>query len=189
MTTVDPTADAGRQATWAAHATALWAFVFGLFHLYWALGGHVGLGDGDNIDLSFHNIGFLIYDLVVVGMCAWGAVVALALVRPVWRERTLLTVGRVGAAVRVVPGWRESAPLWTLTVSAWIGAVLLIVRGVLGTLPQSLTGQTNEKVYGVAHPSAYTIWSIRIVEGFFLLGGVLFALMLFQYYRGLRSRA
>ncbi|MEV7184244.1 hypothetical protein [Kitasatospora sp. NPDC093102] len=188
MTAVDRTVPAtARPAIWAAHATALWSFVFALFHLYWALGGTFGLGDGENIDMS-SSPGFLAYDLVVTGMCLWGTVVPPALLLPVWRERTLGAVGRVAAATRVRTAWRTGAPLWTVTASAWIAAVLLVVRWGLGMLPQSMTGQTNEKVFGVAQPSAYTIWSMRVVEGYFLLGGLLFALVLVQYYRKSRER-
>jgi hypothetical protein len=38
-----------------------------------------------------------------------------------------------------------------------------------------LSGLTYEQLLGTANPSAYTLWSARAIDVYFLVGGVLYA--------------
>ncbi|KAF4409158.1 DUF3995 domain-containing protein [Streptomyces lycii] len=156
------TGGAGRPR--ATGAAAVWAAVFGAFHVHWALGGTAGLGEG--VALDGLSGGMLVYDLVVAGLCFLGAWTAAAL-------------GRTG---RPYDGALSRRLLLT---AAWAAAVLLVARGgagvaddllrTTGALTHGLSGMTVEEVYGEPRPSAVTLWSMRAVDAYFLLGGLLFA--------------
>ncbi|TVL89305.1 DUF3995 domain-containing protein [Streptomyces sp. SAJ15] len=159
-----------REPAAAAAAAALWAVVFAAFHVYWALGGGFGLGDGSVSEQGVSG-GFLVY-LVVAVMCLVGAGVA--------RE-----LGR-GAG-------RSLLPRWMLLTAAWTAAALLLARGGIGViddllrttgvLTHGLSGLSLEQVYGDPDPSAYTMWSMRAVDLYFLLGGALFTAALHGFHR------
>jgi hypothetical protein len=75
-------------------------------------------------------------------------------------------------------------PRRLLVWSMWIGCAVLTVRAapglvddflrMTGLAERGLTGMTNERLFGTAHPSAYTMWSAVAVDTVFLTGGVLF---------------
>ncbi|MCT2589427.1 DUF3995 domain-containing protein [Streptomyces sp. N2-109] len=146
----------------AGTATALWALVFAGFHVHWAVGGDLGLGDGKAATDSLTGA-FLVYDLVVAAMCLAGAGVALELRRA---------------------DGRSVVPRWVLLTAAWAATLLLLARGGIGVaddvlrstgaLTNGLSGMTTAQVYGEADPSAYTLWSMRAVDAYFVIGGVLF---------------
>ena len=92
---------------WAAYAAALWALIFALFHLIWATGWYVGL-DPEQARLAFAKTPFLVYDLVVAGMCAFAVPVALALAMP----------------------WGQRLPRRLVSLFAWSGTALLVLRSV-----------------------------------------------------------
>ncbi|MEU3602213.1 DUF3995 domain-containing protein [Streptomyces sp. NPDC006798] len=147
----------------AANAAVAWSVLFGVFHIYWALGGSLGLGDGAQVKAGLTG-GMLAYDLMVAVLCFVGAWVAQEL-------------GRAPAA-------RPLFPRWMFLTMAWTATIALVARGGIGIaddilrstdiLTNGLSGLTVQDVYGEPHPSAYTMWSMRIVDGFFVLGGLLF---------------
>lgn len=157
------------------YLAAGWALIFAGFHFYWALGGRLGMGDGAAAHSAF-STGFLLYDLLVALLCLVGAVVVLALV----------------GGLR----WPTVIPGWILSTVGWIGTVLLLVRGglgliedvlqLLGLLNDGLLGMTTQQMFGEPHPSAYTMWSLRAIDVYFLLGGLLFVAAL--RHRGHRRR-
>lgn len=118
----------------------------------------------------------LLYDLLVALLSLVGAVVVLALV----------------GGLR----WPTVIPGWILSTVGWIGTVLLLVRGglgliedvlqLLGLLNEGLLGMTTQQMFGEPHPSAYTMWSLRAIDVYFLLGGLLFVAAL--RHRGHRRR-
>lgn len=148
--------------TYLARAASAWSLIFGVFHFYWAVGGSFGLGDGPASKMMSESPGFLVYDLVVGVLCLLGAVFALAL------------------------GGRhfQRIPRKLVLIGAWTATVALLLRGFPGlledvlvatdVLSEGLLGMSNMEIYGEAHPSAYTIWSMRIVDVYFTLGALLF---------------
>jgi hypothetical protein len=146
----------------AARAAAAWSLVFGVFHFYWALGGSFGLGDGPASHAIDDSPAFLAYDIAVGVLCLVGAVLVLAL------------GGRHFAGI----------PRTLVLLGVWTATVALLLRGFPGllesvlvatdVLPNGFLGMSNEEVYGEAHPSAYTIWSMRAVDAYFALGSVLY---------------
>lgn len=99
---------------WAAYAAALWALVFAVLHLVWAAGWYVGL-EQEQARKAFDKTWFLVYDLVVAGMCAFAVPVALALAQP----------------------WGRRLPRWLVGLFAWSGTTLLVLRGG-GTIVQTV---------------------------------------------------
>ncbi|MFF0745159.1 DUF3995 domain-containing protein [Streptomyces sp. NPDC004111] len=160
----------------AATAATVWSVVFGVFHFYWALGGSFGLGDGALVKAGLTG-GMLAYDLVVAVLCFVGAWVAHEL-------------GKAPAA-------RPLLPRWMFLTMAWTAAVALVARGGFGVvddvlrstevLANGLSGMAVQDVYGEPHPSTYTMWSMRIVDGFFVLGGLAFGTALRGHLRHARK--
>ena len=99
------------RRTWIGYTAALWALVFAAFHVVWAMGWYIGL-DQEPAGTAFARRWFLIYDLVVAGMCAFAVPVALALFQP----------------------WGRRVPRWLLGFLAWCGTGLLTLRGVGGVV-------------------------------------------------------
>ncbi|MEU5160154.1 DUF3995 domain-containing protein [Streptomyces sp. NPDC020875] len=160
----------------AARAATVWSVVFGVFHFYWALGGSFGLGDGAQVEAGLTG-GMLAYDLVVGVLCFVGAWVAQEL-------------GKAPAA-------RPLIPRWIFLTMAWTATIALVARGGVGVvddilrstdvLANGLSGLTVEEVYGEPHPSTYTMWSMRVTDGFFVLGGLVFGTALRGHLRYART--
>lgn len=77
--TVRKTKDEIWPEAWAAYAACAWALAFAVVHLYWALGGAVGLPPGMSVGM---NRALFVIDIVAVPLCVAGALLALSLVRP-----------------------------------------------------------------------------------------------------------
>lgn len=145
--------------------------VFIAFHIYWLLGGHFGFGDAQTTVPPQRNIAAKIFSLVILGMFIVGTIVPLALYQ----------------------NWGRRIPSWILSWCCWIGSGLLIVRGFAGMLDtflrgtglahKGLTGLTYQQELGVAHPSAYTLWSGSAIDLYFAIGGVLFLWAAIAYKR------
>ncbi len=167
--TADLTANVSRRrsraTTWPAYVAAGWTLLFIAFHIYWYLGGHLGIGDAPDVIPGTPSsvIGWIL-NIVVLGMFAAGVVVPVALVRR----------------------WGRIVPRWLLLGLTWLGAAVLSLRGASGivddllrvthVLPNGLTGLTYQQAIGQAHPSAYTLWSLASIDVYFLLGGILFGI-------------
>ncbi len=93
--------------TLIAYSAACWAFVFGVFHIAWAAGWYIGL-DPQWARTAFAKPWMLVYDVVVVGMCMVAVPVALALGMP----------------------WGRRLPRGILSILAWTGTCLLVLRAV-----------------------------------------------------------
>lgn len=87
------------------YGAALWALIFAAMHVAWAAGWYVGLPK-EVARKSFQRTWFLVYDLVVAGMCALAVLVALALVRQ----------------------WGRRLPRGLLSALLWSGTGLLVLR-------------------------------------------------------------
>jgi len=118
------------------YAVCVWAVSFGAPHIWWALGIRAGFPGGDrSYELFMAATWRVIFNLTVIVLCVATIVIALMLQRP-----------RHQLARRWIP----------LTI-AWVGAVMLLLRGVAGMI-----------VDGVTDP----IWWPA-----FLVGGLLMAAM------------
>jgi hypothetical protein len=56
--------------SWMGYGAALWALIFAAFHIVWATGWYIGLEE-EPASTAFAKRWFLVYDLVVAGMCAF----------------------------------------------------------------------------------------------------------------------
>lgn len=95
----------GRWVTWAA---ALWALVFGIFHIIWAAGWYPLL-NAEDARAMFAVRWKWIYDVVVAAMCLVAVPVALA----------------------PVMSWGRRLPKRLVYTLAWIGTALLAIRAAL----------------------------------------------------------
>jgi ubiquinone/menaquinone biosynthesis C-methylase UbiE len=93
------------RTSWAAYGAALWALIFAVFHFIWAAGWYIGL-DAEQARIAFAKTPFLVYDLVVAGMCTLAVPVALALAMP----------------------WGHRLPRRLFGLFAWGGTGLLVIR-------------------------------------------------------------
>jgi hypothetical protein len=130
------------RESWAGYGAALWALIFAVLHVVWATGWYVGL----NEELSrqaFQQRWFLIYDLVVAGLCALAVWVALALVQPWGRRLPRLLVGGL----------------------AWCGTALLVLRGGAGAVQTAYVLATGRSILVV-----YRLWEVWFCVGAILFG-------------------
>lgn len=138
----------------AAYAAAVWSAIFGAVHLYWLLGGDVGLPEGRSI---FDNTALLVIDVVAIPLSLLAAALALSLVRPwgVRYSRRLRLAGAVAAAV--------------LLIVHAVPAIVDWVRLAVGSYPGELSDLAR--------------FSLFVYEPWFLAGGILFALAAWGFAR------
>ena len=134
-----------RWPGWAAYAAGAWALVFAVVHLYWALGGTVGLPNGMSVDM---NPALFVIDVLAVPLCVVGALLALSLVRP----------------------WGRLFPRRLLLAGAWAVCALLIVHSA-PTLVEGVLVVTGLRD---AEPSVLERWSLFVYEPWFFVGGILY---------------
>jgi len=142
-----------------AYAACGWGVVFAAAHLYWVLGGTLGLPPGLSL---FAKKPLLVIDIIAIPLCISAALLALALVRPWgWRfsRRVLLTAAWGGAALFVV----HAAP----ALPDWVGLAL-------GLRTAALTPMDR--------------FSLFLYEPWFLVGGILFGVAAWCYQRHSRDR-
>jgi magnesium-transporting ATPase (P-type) len=121
-----------RSSAWVAYAAALWAFIFGVFHVIWACGWYVGL-DQEQSRIAFRKPLFFAYDLVVAGVCFLAVPVALALVQP----------------------WGRRLPRSLLGSCAWLGTGLLVLRSgasLIQMIYHMATGRFSVAAVGIWEP-------------------------------------
>jgi Protein of unknown function (DUF3995) len=144
----------------ALHAFA-WTALFIVWHGYWALGGDFGYGDAEAaIPDTTSTVAGWTFTIAVAGMFVAGLVVPFAIARGIGPRRLLVALMWAGAAVLIGRGA--------------IGLVDDVLR-VTGLAETGLTGLSDKQVFGMAHPSAYTMWSTVGIDSFFAAGGLLFA--------------
>ena len=133
-----------------AHAACLWAVFFAVVHLYWLVGGRLGLPSG----LSFSaddNLPLFIIDVVAIPLCLVAAALALTLARSRVRHASRRTV--------LVAGW---------------GTTLLLVVHALPTFGDWVMLATG--ALSLDELGSLERFVVVLYEPFFLAGGVLFCL-------------
>ena len=134
-----------RWPGWAAYAATAWALAFAVVHLYWALGGTVGLPRGMSVGM---NPALFVVDVLAVPLCLVGALLALSLVRP-WGRLFLRRL---------------------LLAGAWAVCALLVVHSA----PTLVGGGLVATGLRDAEPSVLGRWSLFVYEPWFFIGGVLY---------------
>jgi hypothetical protein len=133
-------------------------------HGYWYLGGRFGLGEGPN---------------PLPGMpsspMAWIFTIL------VW----LMFVTGLAAPIALLQDTRRGMSRRVLVTLLWAGSLILLARGASGLLDdlvrslglssRGITGLSYQDLFGTAHPSSYTLISSAIIDGYFFLGGLLYA--------------
>jgi hypothetical protein len=130
-------------AVWAA---AAWASSFAALHVHWVFGGRLGLGEGAAADAAFERGWFVTFNVVAAVLCTLAAVLALS-VRCAW-----------GGAV----------PQWVRRGGLWATAIVLSLRGTVGTV-QSLSGRRT--------PAEVEAPVLLLYDPWFLVGGALFTVV------------
>lgn len=125
------------SGSWVGYAAALWALIFAAFHIVWASGWYIGL-DAEQTRIAFAKRWFLVYDLVVAGICAFAVPVALALTMP----------------------WGCRLPRRLVGLFAWGGTGLLVLRAG-GSLIQLLYMVTT----GTFVPQPRDLWEVWFYIG------------------------
>ena len=95
----------------AAAAAAMWCGLFACLHLFWALGGSIGLASSAGHDLAERRpVSFVIFGLFGVALCLHLGIAVIAITQSAriarrWRHAAavLLAVVGVGLAIRVWP--------------------------------------------------------------------------------------
>ena len=131
----------GRHS-WTGYAAASWALIFAVLHVVWAMGWYVGL-DPELSRKAFQQRWFLIYDLMVAGLCVVAVWVALALVRP----------------------WGMRLPRSLMGGLAWCASLLLLLRGGAGAAQTAYVAATGRSVLVV-----YRLWELWFCLGAVLFG-------------------
>jgi hypothetical protein len=106
-----------RRPRWINYAAGLWAVLFAMPHVWWALGFPAGFpGGAANHQLMVSTWRFF-FDVVVIFLSITAAFVALALVRP----------------------WGKAITRRILRIMAWIASSMLSLRGVAGLVADGTT--------------------------------------------------
>lgn len=128
-----PTNSTRSHGSWVAYGAAAWSFIFAVLHALWAAGWYLGL-PAAQAQKAFQRTWFLIYDIVIAGLCGLGVVVAVALARRA-------AVGLTGRLIGVL---------------AWVGTALLVLRGG-GAIVQTLYLLAARR-YAFEPMHLYTVW-------------------------------
>ncbi len=151
---------AGSSTRWAYLASA-WCVAFALLHVFWALGGEMGLAESAGVDLATRRPA----SFVLVGL---------------WGMAGLLMLGAAlgGALVHTRPGGR---PRRLAILAGLLVGITLLVRGVVVDIVLLLDAGGITSSVGPAQAR----WSLLLWNPWFILGGAAF---LFATYRCARPR-
>jgi hypothetical protein len=165
--TEQPTQRPGtRRRTWAAYAAAVWAGVFAVVSLYWALGGMAGIDTvgGEIEKLARAGEG---------GALAWGA--------------ALLKVAGVGYALALAQRWGRVFPRPLMLAGGWAGTAVLIGYGGLTVGTEVLVAlDVVDPPAGIDWYAFY--WHLALWDPYFLLWGVLLGIAVWHYQADTRAR-
>ncbi|WP_083917995.1 DUF3995 domain-containing protein [Nocardiopsis xinjiangensis] len=148
--------------SWPAYAAAVWAFLFGLLSLYWAVGGTW--------------LSATIGEAVTAPALKGDPLVVAA----VWAS----ALGKFAVAVSalaLVQRWGQAFPRWFLLSGGGLAAGLLVLYGGAGILQQVLMAVGLVDVSDTFAPVLY--WHLFLWSPYWLLGGVFFALAAVQLAR------
>ncbi|WP_436344010.1 DUF3995 domain-containing protein [Natronorubrum sp. FCH18a] len=117
--------------TLAGYAACVWAFLFGVVHIYWAIGGTVGLQGNPMTGMLF------LINLAAIPLCFVAAVVALGLVR----------------------SWTQYLSHWMWLTATSGAGLLLTLRGGVGLL-QTMLSENHVPLLLMAYDSWFLLGGI-----------------------------
>ncbi|WP_197285040.1 DUF3995 domain-containing protein [Sciscionella sediminilitoris] len=142
------------------YPAALWCLLFAALHLFWALGGALGLASSAGAELASRRP-------------AWFVLGGL------WGVAAVLLIGAWFCAGMV--RWRLSGiPQRFVAVLGWLGGAVLLARGVLVELLLATDAAGLSTEVGAEQ----TRWSLVLWNPWFMLGGVLVLLAAHGLHRG-----
>ena len=97
---------------WITYPTCLWAILFAAPHTWWALGIPAGFPGGEANHRLMMSTWRYFFDVLVVLLSAWTVLIAVTLLRPP----------------------HQVARRWISHTAAWIGAGMLLLRGIAGMI-------------------------------------------------------
>jgi hypothetical protein len=147
----------------AAYGICVWSLLFAVPHVYWALGGRVGLAASAGSETIVRDVSFVVIGLWgTTALCAAGVLFGLALARP----------------------WGDIVPRWLLFLDASGASVLFLLRFAVVEL------STAGYVLGLRSTAAFgpTQWAelhsyVYVWSPYFLLGSLLFGVAAWQLHR------
>lgn len=113
------------------YTACVWALIFAAAHIYWAIGGTVGLQGHGMTGLLF------LINLVAIPLCFIAAIVAVALTE----------------------SWDQTIPHWMWLTAAWGASTLLVLRGIVGIV-QGLFSQNHVPLLLMAYDSWFLLGGI-----------------------------
>ncbi len=148
------TANGHDSLHWAGYAAAAWSLFFAIVHLYWSLGGTIGISTlGGEIERMARE-----RTLWFIIVAAWGVAI-------------LKTVAGV-VALAGVQVWGAKVPRWFLLLATWGIGVLFTLYGLAGMVQRILM------VSGALRtPDDFPArWHLFLWDPWWTLGGILFLL-------------
>ncbi len=153
-----PRASRNWLTTIPAYVICGWGVMFAAAHLYWLLGGTLGLPPGLSL---FAKKPLLVIDIIAVPLCLIATLLALALVRP----------------------WGQRFPRRLLLVTAWGGAALFVFHAV-PAIPDWVILALGRH----AALTPMDRFDLFLYEPWFLVGGILFGMAAWCFQRWSRDR-
>jgi hypothetical protein len=161
MIMVTKSQERGRWTLWASYAVIAWCVVFGVLHLYWALGGNAGFAQfsipsNQNL-VATRAPGYIRMTAAVGIVCIYGAIITLA----------------------TLQAWGRYIPRWIVLTTLWVACGLCIVRG-LGNPIQDLavlSGLLPFEALDGPEAIAWYRWMLLdavLFSPWFTLGGIAF---------------
>lgn len=149
----------GRYSRAAAYAAAVWALLFAAMSFYWALGGRAGLSTQA---VSIRN---QVDDPTFVVV--------------LWVTGILKVLAALIAVVFILPLGRR-IPQRLLLVTGWLAAGFLLLYGSFGWI-QALLWETGVHDIPSSVGAKASRWKLIFWDPFWLLGGCLFLLAVWQF--------
>ncbi len=154
-----------RIGAWAGYVAGVWAFVFAAGSAYWAAGGILGLDAvSPEIVVLSENSWFV--------PLLWGVVVA----------KVLLGL----LALALVQSWGRLVPGWILLTAAWGAGGLMVLHGGSNLLVRGLMA-VGVIVTPQSMHSTTAFWYLVFWDPWFLVGGILFCVAAWHYWRTARE--
>ena len=135
---------------WRLQTAFLWCVAFAAVHVYWAVGGNVGLASAAGVDLATRRPALF----VLVGL---------------WGTATLLLLG-AGFSAGLAEGRPQGRLRRPAAAVGWLLGVTLLARGIILELGL-ITGAGG---IAASVGAAETRWSLVLWNPWFALGGVAF---------------
>ena len=157
-----------KSTVWAGGAVFVWSIAYMLPHLYWALGGRMGLSllkQGVTASSQFELINWIALPIFIVA-------------------------GLVGLGF-IYLGNSKILRLLLLSISV-LGCSIATAHGIFGIFYRGLQiegviGLENRTSFDI-HDDMYVVWDLVIFEPWFLIEGILLAIAGWYFLKGAQSR-